>query len=96
MVHRLVNVPHVPRNDEAPASLSLEQVLETLSSILLHMPTESQMTFLAMSRSNAPNLPSYEAPIIRTRPLRLPLAPDDLRGVIQAKTYVCFLTSASI
>jgi hypothetical protein len=88
MAHQMVNLPRALCNDEASVPLGLEQVLEILFSAVPHMPTESRLSFLAMSRGGTPNLPSREAPIIHTRPPRLPLTPDIIRSVVQAKTYV--------
>jgi len=86
MAHELVNVPHAPPNDEPPASFNLEQVFELLLGVVPHMPLESQISFLAMSRGNISGLSSLKAPAIRTRPSRLPLAPDVLRSMVQART----------
>jgi len=89
MAHQPANIQHASCNDEAPVPLGLEQALEVLSSVVPHMPIESQISFLAMSRGSTPNPPSCVAPIIHTRPHRLLLTPDIIRSVVQAKTYVC-------
>ena len=88
MVHQLVNVPHTPCNDKALTPLTLEQALEILFDVVPHMPIESQTSFLAMFRGNTSSFSSRKAFRIYTPPLRLPLTPDALRSVVQAKTYV--------
>ena len=89
MAHQPVNVPHASCNDEAPVPLGLEQALEIIFNVVPQMPVESQISFLAMSRDSTSNLPYRVAPIMHTRPHRLPLTPDIVRSVVQAKTYVC-------
>ena len=96
MAHQLVNVRPAPRDEDAPASLTLERALQILLVAAPHLPKERQISLLAMALGTASSLPPHKAITTPTAPLRLPFAPEVLRGVIQAKTYVrCSSTFAS-
>jgi len=84
---------HQPGNVHPPTPLTLDQALQNILAVILHMPKESQLSFSAMVFGTPSILPSHEAPAVPTVPLRLPLTPDVLRGVVQAKTYVCCLST---
>ena len=86
MAHQPVNVPHAPPNDEPSIPLSPKQVNDIILDLVPHMPLKSQISFLAMSHGDISGLSSFEAPTMRTRPPRLTLVPDILRGVVQAQT----------
>jgi len=97
MSHQPNNTRPASSDNENPAPLTLEQALQQLFTVLPYMPAESQTSFLTMAFGTTSRLPSHETPAVSTAPVRLPLAQDAIRGVIQAKTYVCCIpTFASI
>ena len=97
MSHQLDNVRPAPSDSETFTPLTMEQALQHIFTVLPYMPVGSQTSFFTMALGTITSLPSHRTPVISTAPVRLPLASDIIRGMVQAKTYVCcFSTLASI